>query len=58
MFDFFNVTNTEVEIMLSLLVILKMNYVVGLLSGIFRAPIWGQSVDDRKSGTYCYCLME
>jgi hypothetical protein len=57
-FDFFNVTNTQVEIMLSLQVILKMNYVVGLLSGIFTAPIWGESMDDRKSGTYCCCLME
>ena len=29
----------------------------GLLSGIFRNPIWGQSVDNIKSGTSCLLLL-
>jgi hypothetical protein len=43
--------------MFRLLVILKINYIVGLLSGIFTTSIRGQSVD-IKFGTYCHCLME
>ena len=58
MSDLFNAVNTQVEIMFKLLVILKMNFMVGLLSGNFTVPIWGQSVDDSKCGTYCYCLMK
>jgi hypothetical protein len=58
MSDLINAANTQVEIMFTLPFILKMNYMMDLLSGIFTTPIGGQSVDDSKSGTYCYCLME
>ena len=55
--ELFSAINTQVEIMFRLLVILKINYMVGLLSGIFTTPVCEQSVD-VKFGTYCHCLME